>query len=297
MVRPNVLFLAHRVPYPPDKGDRIRSFQVLRWLSQRAAVHLACLADEPVAPADYEMLRGTVERVSIVPVGRWSRWSRIFGSLACGGTATEGAFASSALRAVVESWGREKRFHVALASASSMVPYLRLPCLRETPAVVDLVDVDSQKWLDYAESSRWPRSWLYRLEGRRLRQLERQLPTWARGVLLSSEAEKTLYRGFAAEGSILAVNNGVDLEYFQPAPLAVEPRCVFVGALDYRPNVDAACWFCREVWPLVPSAAVLEGAAGSIPSLVDVGRPTPSTNWLTSPASRWSGRFRTCGLT
>ena len=94
MVRPNVLFLAHRVPYPPDKGDQFARSGICAWLSQRAAVHLACLADEPVARADYEVLCETVERVSIVPLGRWSRGSRIFGSLACGGTAT-GAFASA----------------------------------------------------------------------------------------------------------------------------------------------------------------------------------------------------------
>ena len=249
--RPDVLFLAHRVPYPPDKGDRIRSFQILRWLSRRAAVHLACLADEPVAPVVYETLRRTVERLSIVPLGRWSRWARAFGSLALGGTATEGAFASRALARVVEGWGRETRFHVALASASSVVPYLRLPALRGTPAVVDLVDVDSQKWLDYAAAGRPPRSWLHRLEGRRLRRVEQELPGWARGILLSSEAEKALYREFTSGGRVVALNNGVDLEYFRPAAPAAEPRCVFVGALDYRPNVDAACWFCREVWPLI----------------------------------------------
>src|SRR5258708_8359897 len=84
-----------------------------------------------------------------------------------------------------------------------------------------------------------------------MRLLEKELPRWAKGVLLSSEAEKAIYTEFAADGAIAAVNNGVDLDYFQPAPPAVEPRCVFVGALDYRPNVEAALWFCREVWPLI----------------------------------------------
>jgi sugar transferase (PEP-CTERM/EpsH1 system associated) len=272
--RPDVLFLAHRVPYPPDKGDRIRSFQILRWLSRRAAVHLACLADEPVAPAAAEVLAHTVERLTIVPLGRRARWARALGALALGGTATEGAFASRPLARVVEAWGRATRFHVALASASSMVPYLRLAALRETPAVVDLVDVDSQKWLDYAAASRPPRAWLYGLEGRRLRRVERELPTWARGVLLSSEAEKALYGEFAAAGRVVAVNNGVDLEYFQPAAPVAEPRCVFVGALDYRPNVDAACWFCREVWP-----SILQRRPEARLSLVG-RRPTAAVNEL-----------------
>jgi sugar transferase (PEP-CTERM/EpsH1 system associated) len=246
--RPDVLFLAHRVPYPPDKGDRIRSYQLLRWLSRRATVHLACLADEPVDASVREVLARTAARVEFVPVGR-SRWARALASLALGGTASEGAFASRALANVLTGWGRETCFHAAVASASSLVPYLRLPALRRTPAVVDLVDVDSQKWLDYAAASGWPRSWLYRLEGRRLRRVEQGLPNWTHGVLLSSETEKALYRRFAAGGQVVALNNGVDLDYFRPLPPAAEPRCVFVGALDYRPNVDAVCWFCEEAWP------------------------------------------------
>jgi sugar transferase (PEP-CTERM/EpsH1 system associated) len=248
-VRPHVLYLVHRLPYPPDKGDRIRAFHILRYLSRRARVHLACLADEPVEPGVVAALRGYCERVAVVRLGRWSRWWRALGSLVRGGTVTEGAFSSSALRGILQSWAEDTRFHVALASSSSMAPYLRLPGLRDTPAVIDLVDVDSQKWLDYAAAGAGPKAWLYRMEGRRLRRAERALPGWARAVTLVSEAEAKLYRDFCPEGLVRAVGNGVDLEYFQPQPEGSGQRCVFVGALDYRPNVDGACWFCREVWP------------------------------------------------
>jgi sugar transferase (PEP-CTERM/EpsH1 system associated) len=206
-------------------------------------------------------------------------------SLICGGTATEGAFASSALSELLETWGKEKQFAVAMGSASSMAPYLRLPSLRGARTVIDLMDVDSQKWFDYENASRWPKSWLYRLEGRRLRLMEQELCTWTAGLILSSAAEEALFRKTVCEGPIHAINNGVDLEYFHPLDSSSEPRCVFVGALDYRPNVDAACWFCREVWPLVvqqrpdatvalvgrrPAAAVNELA--SIPGVEIVGQ-------------------------
>jgi sugar transferase (PEP-CTERM/EpsH1 system associated) len=249
--RPDVLYLVHRVPYPPDKGDRIRAFQLLRYLSARAHVHLACLADEPVAEDTLTVLRRYARRVAVIPLGGWSRWARALGSVVCGRTVTEGAFSSPALRATLRAWAADTPFRAALASASSMVPYLRLPQLRDVPAVVDLVDVDSQKWHDYAEASRAPRRWLYRLEGRRLQRLEQGLPEWARAVTLVSEAEAGIYRRFCSDGLVCAVGNGVDLDYFQPQPAAAEPACVFVGALDYRPNVDGACWFCREVWPEV----------------------------------------------
>jgi sugar transferase (PEP-CTERM/EpsH1 system associated) len=244
------LYVAHRLPYPPDKGDRIRVFHLLRCLAPRAEVHLACLADEPVADGSVAALRRYCARVAVCRL-TWSRWARALGSLAQGRTVTEGAFSSPALRQTLRCWARDTRFHAALASASSVAPYLRLPELGGVPAVIDLIDVDSQKWFEYAAASWGPRAWLYRTEGRRLRRLEQALPDWARAVTLVSEAEADLYRQFGPAEAVRAIPNGVDLEYFRPAPPAAEHGCVFVGALDYRPNSDGVCWFCREVWPAI----------------------------------------------
>jgi sugar transferase (PEP-CTERM/EpsH1 system associated) len=244
--------VAHRVPYPPDKGDRIRTYHILRHLSSWADVHLACLADEPTRQEARALLGRLCARVEVAPVGRWSRWWWALGSLASGASLSEGAFYSPALVRVLRSWAQETRFHAALASASSVAPYLRLAELAEVPAVVDLVDVDSQKWLDYAAASRGLRSWLYRLEGRRLRRQERAVAGWAHAVTLVSAHEADLYRQLALGSEVHAVTNGVDFEYFQPRQEdPPQEACVFVGSLDYYPNVDGACWFAREVWPAV----------------------------------------------
>jgi polysaccharide biosynthesis protein PslH len=248
--RPNILYLVHRVPYPPDKGDRIRAFHLLRFLARHSSLHLACLADEPVDDNVVAALEHYCQRVAIVALGR-ERWFRGLSSLIRGRTITEGAFHSPSLAATVRQWARETDFQVCLASASSMVPYLKMRELETVPAVVDLVDVDSQKWLDYAAASRGPRRWLYRLEGRRLRRLESALPAWALAVTLIGRAEADLYRRFCAKGPVHVVTNGVDLDYFRPCPDSSPGICTFVGALDYRPNVDGAKWFCREVWPQI----------------------------------------------
>jgi sugar transferase (PEP-CTERM/EpsH1 system associated) len=244
----NLLYLVHRLPYPPDKGDRIRSFHLLRCLSRRTAVHLACLADEPVPDDALVTLRRYCARVAVVRLGA-TRWLHALRSLALGGTITEGAFRSSALQTIVRDWAREVRFDAALASASSMVPYLKQPELRHVPAVVDLVDVDSQKWQDYADISRGAWTWLFRLESRRLRRLEQHLPQWTRAITLVSEPEAELYRRLCPDGTIHAVTNGVDQEYFRPTHHGEERGCAFVGALNYWPNVAGITWFSREVWP------------------------------------------------
>jgi sugar transferase (PEP-CTERM/EpsH1 system associated) len=172
--------------------------------------------------------------------------------LARGATVTAGAFHSPGLVRIIREWTAETPFAAVLASSSAMVPYLRRRELAGVPALVDLVDVDSQKWFDYAAATRGARATLYRTEGRRLRKLEGSLPSWARAVTLVSEAETELFRSFCPSPDVHTVPNGVDLDYFrQQSPALVEEGCVFVGALDYKPNIDAVTWFCKEIWPAV----------------------------------------------
>src|SRR5262249_57438098 len=123
----------------------------------------------------------------------------------------------------------------ARASGSRVVPYRRLRELRDVPAVIDLVDVDSQKWHDYADASRAPRAWLYRLEGRRLRRLEQGLPAWARAVTLVSEAEADIYRRVCAPRAGRAGANRVE----PPPFLAPPPTAPAARRLPRRPAYPA----------------------------------------------------------
>jgi sugar transferase (PEP-CTERM/EpsH1 system associated) len=245
--RPTLLLVTHRTPYPPDKGDRIRTYNVLRYLSSRADVHLACLADEPVTPAQQQGLQQLAKRVGVVPVGA-GRWLHALTSLAKGGTISQGAFHSSQLAQLLRSWAKEIRFDACLLSASSLVDYANLPDLKSIPAVIDLIDLDSQKWFDYAAAGGL-KAPLYRLEGARLQHVEATLDGRFRAAVVVSEVEANLYRQFGPKNLIHVIPNGVDLEYFAPQSADETVSCVFVGALDYKPNVEGAAWFCRQVWP------------------------------------------------
>jgi sugar transferase (PEP-CTERM/EpsH1 system associated) len=253
MPLPRIAYLTHRVPYPPDKGDRIRNYHVLRELSKHARVWLAALADEPVTDDQRARLGELCERVEFVPGGR--RWVRGGLSLLKGRSISEGLFREPALDRLLVGWRAEGDFAAVLVSASSLAPYQRRNGWETVPAFVDVVDVDSQKWFDYAAAAGGPKRWLYRLEGRRVRKLERELCGWANGVFLVSRAEGALLDSFTAPGTATAATNGVDLDYFRPLPdVTPEPACAFVGALDYPPNVDAAVWFAGEIWPRVRAA-------------------------------------------
>jgi sugar transferase (PEP-CTERM/EpsH1 system associated) len=247
----------------------------MRFLARRADVYLGTLAEEPLEAGSLEALRRLCRCVAIEPLGK-SRWPRAVAGLACGRSATEGLFQSPSLAATLRTWTNEIEFDAVVVFCSSMGQYLNLPGLKDVPAVVDLVDVDSQKFFDYAAATRGPKKWLYRLEGRRLRALECSLAKRAKAVTLVSEAEADLFREICPEGNTLGVSNGVDLDYFRPIEAEGRAdRCVFVGALDYRPNIECIVWFCEHVWPQVRAAR--PGA-----TLAVVGRrPDPVVSRLT----------------
>ena len=248
-----MLLLTHRVPYPPNRGDRIRSFHLLEYLARRTEVDLAFPATEPVPAATMDVLNRLCRRVAAVRIGRRARWLRAARSLASGRTATEGLFYSPELHNTIRRWSQETRFDAVLVVCSSMVQYLDIPALSGVPAVVDLVDVDSQKWFDYAAQARFPKRQLLALEARRLRRLESSLPARTSAITVVTGREADLFESFSSHRPHV-VRNGVDLDYFHPHGDPADdgpPSCLFVGALDYEANVDGAQWFCREVWPQV----------------------------------------------
>src|SRR5262249_37817913 len=120
-----ILYLVHRFPFPPDKGDRIRAFHILKFLAKRGPVHLATLADERVSPESRDALTEFCKKLAIISLPR-TRLLRMMGSLIMGKTASEGAFDSPDLRRLLKSWCRQVRYQVCIASSSSMAPYLRL---------------------------------------------------------------------------------------------------------------------------------------------------------------------------
>lgn len=251
-----ILFLTHRVPFPPNRGDRIRSYHVLKFLSARAEVDLACLADEPVPEASRRELESLCRRIAVVPLVSWLRWFKALVSVTRGRSATEGLFSSKEFADTLQRWTKDTQYDLVLAYCSSMATYLHAGHLKRLPCVVDLVDVDSQKWFDYAQQVRGPARWLFHLEGRRVQSLEQRAAERARAIVVVSSTESELFRAVCPHSSAYPILNGVDLDYFSPREPIVRENsgaleCTFVGALDYRANVDAATWFCHAVWPRV----------------------------------------------
>jgi len=258
-VRPPLLFLSHRIPYPPNKGDKIRSFHLLRHLSRRYRVFLGTFVDAPEDWQYQERLQEWCE-ASCVRELQPAR-AKLFSlrGLITGKPLTLPYYHDRKLEKWVHEVVEKEGIGDILVYSSAMAQYVLGGNFDGSRRIIDLVDVDSDKWRQYAEKKPWPMSWVYRREADRLLDFERRIAALSEATLLVSEQEAMLFRELAPEvdDRIFALRNGVDLQAFEPEldwpnPYARGgPHLVFTGAMDYWPNVDAVIWFAEEVFPIL----------------------------------------------
>jgi len=255
-----ILFLSHRIPYPPDKGDKIRSWNLLLGLSSRYLVHLATFVDDPADMRYQDVLRRTCGAVLLRRVRPQRAKLRGLFAMLGGSALTMGYYNDRVLRQWVDQLAAERPLLGVFAYSSSMAQYavgLRLE--GGGGRIADFCDVDSDKWRQYSESSGWPLSGLYGREARLLQAEERKFAMQFDATLVVSSIERDLLCRIAPEavGRIRVVGNGVDTQYYDPVGIWDNPfpkdsqPVVFTGAMDYHPNVDGVVWFANEVLPVV----------------------------------------------
>jgi sugar transferase (PEP-CTERM/EpsH1 system associated) len=256
-----LLYLVHRLPYPPNKGDKIRSYHLLRYLSRHYKVFLGTFADMEGDAAHVSALREHCAEVKVIPLSPLLARARCTAGLLRGEPLTLAWYRSPVLQRWVDRTVAEHGIARAVCFSSAMTLYLDRP---GAPALVaDFCDVDSQKWAQYAEGRAWPASFIYSREARTLLAFERRMAASSLACTFVTPAEVELFARLAPECAprLHAIGNGVDTEYFAPradrgSPYgADELPIVFTGAMDYWPNVDAVAWFAAEVMPLVAEAA------------------------------------------
>jgi sugar transferase (PEP-CTERM/EpsH1 system associated) len=245
-----ILFLAQRVPYPPNRGDKIPTFHYVRHLARQHAVTVACLADGPADLANVAGLEPMVRSVIAVPRSRTGSRLRALRALAGRRPLTVAYFDEPALHAKVKARVEAGGFDAAVVFSSGMAQYVEP--FPDLPRVIQFADLDSLKWEQYAASTRPPRRWVYRTEAARLLEYERHLARTFAQSLVCADRELEDFRRLIPGAPVRSVPNGVDLDYFRPAGQPRDPHnLVFTGVMNYWPNVDGVTWFCREVLPRV----------------------------------------------
>jgi len=254
--------LTHRLPYPPDRGDRIRSYHLLKALAEHFTVDIACTSEDVVWLQHHQLLATIADRVLIQPVS--ANLSRMRGGWAflTGQPVTPACHYRPGMAATLRQWHERKPFDVVLTFCTGMIDYARLitqpqnrtgpPGPNDKPVrhVLDLVDVDSIKWAGYARHTWAPLRWVYAAEARRLRRVEAGQFDHLDAVTVVSDAEALAYRQHVGDHpNLQTVHNGVDLDYFSPLADGDPHTLVFVGVLNYRPNAEGITWFVKRALP------------------------------------------------
>ncbi len=301
-----ILFLAHRLPFPPDRGDRIRAHQLLKALARLAPVHVGCFVDseadrtaepdlaalaashcvitrtKPLALAGIEaLLRGLPVSLTAFHSPRLEQWVRK-------------VIATRPIAAVVVFSGQMGQY---------------VPADFAGRVVIDLCDVDSAKFQTYADNGERP--WLNRREVRLLAGVEEALGHRADATVLISEAEAALYRSrlqAPAGVRVEVLGNGVDAAFFDPRAVRPHPviaarpgpHFVFTGQMDYPPNEQAALWaiacFLPAIRQVHPAAELHVVGRKPTPALLAAGENPGVTIWGEVPDVRPFLAAATCVL-
>ncbi len=252
----NLLYLCHRLPYPPNKGDKIRSFHWLKYLARRYRIYLATFIDDPNDWQYIPELKNYCTDYQIIALQPTRAKLRSLRGLLTDQPLTVPYYSSRKLKRWLNRLLAKHFMDHALIFSGAMAQYL--PENFSGSRIIDFVDVDSDKWLQYSRNKSWPMTWVYQREHRTLMAYERQVAKTMTASFFVSADEALLFQQIAPESmnKICFVGNGVDTDYFNPtlqfsSPFGKSPVIAFTGAMDYWANIDAVCWFANHIFPLI----------------------------------------------
>ena len=274
----NILYLCHRIPYPPNKGDKIRSFNEVKYLSKKHKIYLAFLIDDRkdlpyvnelkkyCETIDYDFIHPGWQKIKSLPY------------LLSRKPFTVPYFYSKKLQKAVDYRLSTIKFDAIFAFSSPMAEYVfKSKAIQLTPhpsplpsgergrvrggypkLIIDFVDVDSDKWRMYAEYSKFPKTLIYKNEWKSLMAYEKKIGKAFDISIFVSDAEVKLFKSFAPDVNAISIPNGVDFSYFSNTTnKTIMPdeqkdfNILFTGAMDYFPNEDGVLYFYYKIWPII----------------------------------------------
>lgn len=261
-----LLFLCHRIPFPPNKGDKIRSFNLLKKLAEQYDIHLGCFIDDPF---DKQYVEGLNKYcASVFHLDQYKTIAKIKGltSLLTGKPITLPYYFDKRMQQWTNRTLLQENISKIFIYSSSMAQYVQEKGgkgerFKQTTRVIDFVDVDSDKWRQYAEKKSGLAKWIFQREFQLLAKYEDNICAEFEHSLFVSPDEAQLFRDrqpSTVQAKVHGLLNGVDVDFFDPQadfsdePLVPEkPFIAFTGAMDYWANIDAVLWFAKQVWPLI----------------------------------------------
>jgi sugar transferase (PEP-CTERM/EpsH1 system associated) len=253
----DLIFISHRIPWPLNKGEKIRGWNLIQKLKPDYRIHLGCVVDDPADMAHVDHLKMVCASVGAFPIDKRTQKFKALLKMRPGRPLMPDFYYEPKLQAWVDETMAAIPMDVVYIYSVAMAPYALdkpHPC-----KILDAQDIDSEKWAEYGEKAKFPMRLIWQREARTLLAYERKAAAACKWSFFVSEPEASRFRELAPESAAktVAVECGVDLARFSPDDVyewpfgEPGPNLVFTGNMDYWPNADAAIWFAREVMPLL----------------------------------------------
>lgn len=267
----NILFLTHRIPYPPDKGDKIRSYNEIKYLSQKHRIYLGFPLEKDSDMLGVSHLEGMCEHIFFAPCPtRWQMCANILAGLPF----TVAHFHQETLQGMVNEVIATRGIEAIIVFCSGMAQYvLQNPAFsgrspQRPVTIMDFVDLDSDKWFQYAQYSHFPRRQIFQIENHRLSHYENQISQkFDASVFISPREIEAFRRHQSTESKLFVIPNGVDADFFSPKreqelgnfcsithARVKKPTLVFTGVMNYFANEDGVIWFAEKIYPMIRDA-------------------------------------------
>ncbi|HQC96617.1 MAG TPA: TIGR03087 family PEP-CTERM/XrtA system glycosyltransferase [Aquabacterium sp.] len=247
----NILYVCHRFPYPPKRGGKIRPFNMIRHLTAQG--HSVTVCSLVRSPEEAEEGRGIAPHCAAFEMGAVRepvQFARMVANLPRLTPSSMGYFYSPDLQRRIRTLLSSQRFDLIFVHCSSVAQYVE--DVQGIPKILDFGDMDSQKWLEYANYKPWPLSWGYTLEGSKVLWAEKRLARKFDLCTATTRAERETLDGYGTGARTDWFPNGVDATFFAPTDEPYDPETIsFIGRMDYYPNQECMQRFCDQVWPLL----------------------------------------------
>ena len=254
-----LLFLCHRIPYPPNKGDKIRSYNILKFLCESYQVHLGAFVDDPEDFQYESAIASMCASHCLLPLDSRLGKLRSLSGFIKGTPLGLPYYANKKMQNWVDATVDQYELTGALVFSSTMAQYLVGDRFTHLKRYIDFIDIDSDKWAQYKNQASLIMKLVYGYEARMLFEWEKKVTNEFDYSFFVSEKEAALFKKLVPDNmeKISYFNNGVDTGYFSCEHSFTSPYSdggnviVFTGAMDYWANVDAVVWFANEVLPTV----------------------------------------------
>lgn len=246
-----ILFLSHRFPFPPTRGDKIRSFNMVKHLHDSGhKVTVASLARSREEAEDCRGIGDYCDDFVICEVRNPVQAVRMGLRLLTSEPSSMGFFYSSKLQKEVRRLLAEKKFDLIVVFSSTAAQYVSH--VHDIPKLLDFCDMDSQKWLGFSKFKKWPISMGYQIEGAKLEKEEKVLCKEFDVCTCATDFEVDTLDSYQSGVISGFFPNGVDFDFFAPTSNDyVRHSISFVGRMDYYPNEECVLSFCQKVMPVL----------------------------------------------